>query len=99
MVELNSKSLGALKRLADDSILSDADFGEFIATIFDTYTVNINTGKFEIDAESKSASSLEALWRSKTSKKSMLELKEIVAATHMLIAELARHNADKTSAG
>lgn len=95
-MELNSKSLGAFKRLADETTLSDDDFAAFASAIFDSYTVNINTGTFNIDTET--TPNLEAMWKNKT-KKSTLELKETVAAFHMLVAELARHNTDKSSAG
>lgn len=94
-MELNSKSLSVLKRLADESTLSDDDFGVMIAAIFDSYTVNINTGAFEINT----MDDLETIWKKAAPKKTLLELKEITAAVHMLVVELARHNSDKSSTG
>lgn len=99
IMELNSKSLGAFKRLADETTLTDDDFAAFASAIFDSYTVNINTGTFQIDTETTiTNANLESIWKNKT-KKSTLELKETVAAFHMLVAELARHNTDKSSSG
>lgn len=91
-MELNSKSLAALKRLAQEDVLTDEDFGQFVDWVLGSYSVDISSGSLAVEAEKIQ---VDKFWK----KRSSLELKEIVAALYMFVTELARHNTDKLSAG
>lgn len=90
-MELNSKSIAALKSLASEDDYSEENFNHIILYIFNSYFVNINNGKFEINLETEK---LEKLGR-----KTAAEIKETIASVYMFITEYARYNTDITSAG
>ena len=95
-MELNTKAVNSLKKLSNKEILSDDEFGRFVFVVFDSYVVNLNTGaggSLDVNADA-AAAALQKLWKSGGA----AELKELVAATYMLITELARNNSDKISA-